>query len=63
MKGFAPWGWIIGTGIYLDDVDAVFRQNAMTFGLDLSGVLVIVLGCSFVIGRSVTRPLSENHRA
>ena len=20
VKGFAPWGWIIGTGIYLDDV-------------------------------------------
>jgi methyl-accepting chemotaxis protein len=33
VKGFAPWGWIIGTGIYLDDVDAVFRQTAMTFAL------------------------------
>ncbi|TYL96346.1 HAMP domain-containing protein [Bradyrhizobium rifense] len=59
VKGFAPWGWIVGTGIYLDDVDAVFHQDAMTFGLVCLAVLVIVLGCSFVIGRSVTRPLAK----
>ena len=23
MAGFRPWGWIIGTGIYVDDVDAL----------------------------------------
>ncbi|MGY2938838.1 hypothetical protein ACVWZ6_008440 [Bradyrhizobium sp. GM6.1] len=61
VKGFAPWGWIIGTGIYLDDVDAVFRQNAMTFALVCLVVFVLVLGASFVIGRSVTRPLGEDH--
>jgi len=22
VKGFAPWGWIIGTGIYIDDINA-----------------------------------------
>ncbi|RTM05196.1 MAG: methyl-accepting chemotaxis protein [Bradyrhizobiaceae bacterium] len=58
VKGFAPWGWIIGTGIYLDDVDAAFRQNAMTFGYVCLAVLVLVLGASFLIGRSVTRPLA-----
>jgi methyl-accepting chemotaxis protein len=59
VKGFAPWDWIIGTGIYLDDVDAVFRQDAMTFGLVCLAVFVLVLGASFVIGRSVTRPLAK----
>ena len=59
VKGFAPWGWIIGTGIYLDDVDAVFRQNATTFALVCLAVLVLVLGASFVIGRSVTKPLAS----
>src|SRR5438309_1212850 len=58
VKGFAPWGWIIGTGIYLDDVDAVFRQDATTFALVCLVVFVLVLGASFVIGRSVTRPLA-----
>ncbi|RXG89225.1 methyl-accepting chemotaxis protein [Bradyrhizobium zhanjiangense] len=59
VKGFAPWGWIIGTGIYLDDVDAAFRQNAMTFGYISLAVLILVLGASFLIGRSVTRPLAR----
>ncbi|MGX1166431.1 methyl-accepting chemotaxis protein [Bradyrhizobium sp. USDA 372] len=59
VKGFAPWGWIIGTGIYLDDVDAAFRQNAMTFAYICLAVLVVVLGASFLIGRSVTRPLAR----
>ncbi|WP_027533654.1 methyl-accepting chemotaxis protein [Bradyrhizobium sp. WSM3983] len=59
VKGFAPWNWIIGTGIYLDDVDAVFREDAMTFGLVGLAVFVLVLGASFVIGRSVTRPLAK----
>ncbi|MDD1536020.1 MULTISPECIES: methyl-accepting chemotaxis protein [unclassified Bradyrhizobium] len=59
VKGFAPWGWIIGTGIYLDDVDTAFRQNAMTFGYVCLAVLVVVLAASFLIGRSVTGPLAR----
>jgi methyl-accepting chemotaxis protein len=58
VKGFMPWGWIIGTGIYLDDVDAMFRQTAMTFAWVCLAVFALVLVCSFVIGRSVTRPLA-----
>jgi methyl-accepting chemotaxis protein len=29
VKKFEPWGWIIGSGIYIDDVDALFRSNAL----------------------------------
>ena len=29
VKGFEPWGWVIGTGIYIDDVDAAWRENAL----------------------------------
>ncbi|HLZ04697.1 MAG TPA: cache domain-containing protein [Bradyrhizobium sp.] len=58
VKGFAPWGWIIGTGIYLDDVDAVFWQNALMFGLVSLIVFAAVLASAIIIGRSVTRPLA-----
>jgi len=27
VKGFAPWGWVIGSGIYLDDVDQLFHAG------------------------------------
>src|SRR3954464_4232757 len=59
VKGFAPWGWIIGTGIYLDDVDALFKQTAQMFALVCLAVFAVVLISAFFIGRSVTRPLTN----
>ena len=32
VKGFKPWGWIVGTGIYIDDVDTAFRTYLMQLG-------------------------------
>ncbi len=28
VQGFAPWGWVVGTGIYIDDVDAIWKKSA-----------------------------------
>jgi methyl-accepting chemotaxis protein len=63
VKAFEPWGWIIGTGIYVDDVDRVFYQWA---GVALAVLLVgtvIQLILAAVIGRSVTRPIDDLMRA
>ena len=32
VEGFAPWGWIIGTGVYIDDIDAAVRSKALVLG-------------------------------
>src|SRR5512141_1942224 len=29
-KVFQPWGWWLGTGVYIEDVDADFRNAALT---------------------------------
>ena len=58
VRGFAPWGWIIGTGIYLDDVDTVFRQTAWTFAWICLAIFVFVLATSLAVSRSVTRSLT-----
>ena len=29
VKGFTPWGWIIGSGISIDDIDVIFRVRAI----------------------------------
>ena len=45
VKGFEPWGWVIGTGIYIEDVDAAWRSSAKIagiFGLCCLGVLLFV---------------------
>lgn len=57
VKGFAPWGWIVGSGIYVDDVDAAFYDESLKFGLVII-VVVILLGLSaYYISRSISRPL------
>lgn len=28
-EGFKPWGWMIGTGVYVDDLEAAFWSQAM----------------------------------
>ena len=39
---FKPWGWVIGTGIYIDDVDTAFRGAALMLG-GVSAVLIVLL--------------------
>jgi methyl-accepting chemotaxis protein len=56
-KVFSPWGWWVGTGIYIEDVDAAFWDNAgKTIGfVVVMGVLLGGLG--FAINRSVQRQI------
>ena len=59
VKGFAPWGWVIGSGIYVDDVAAAFRANLeRTAALVLAAIAVFVV-ISTLVARSITRPLRQ----
>lgn len=29
VKGYEPWAWIVGSGIYTDDVGKIVRTNAL----------------------------------
>ena len=58
VKGFAPWGWVIGTGIYIDDVDAAFRKNALTFGGIVLVIGSVVIALSLAVARGLVRPLN-----
>ncbi|QNH04328.1 methyl-accepting chemotaxis protein [Pseudomonas sp. B11D7D] len=54
---FQPWGWIIGSGVYVDDVQAEFRAQAMK-AMSI-GLLIAVLLAALVvlITRSIVQPL------
>ncbi|MWV13546.1 HAMP domain-containing protein [Pseudomonas sp. R-28-1W-6] len=56
---FEPWGWIIGSGIYLDDMQAEFRQQALR-ALGVLLLISVLLGALVIlIVRSIARPLEE----
>jgi methyl-accepting chemotaxis protein len=59
VKGFTPWGWVVGTGIYIDDVDSIFYTR-MNYSLLIFGViLTLLLVTSRLITASITRPLEQ----
>lgn len=47
VKLFRPWGWVIGTGIYLEDVKeeiALMEQGLLTIVVVITVILAILLG-------------------
>jgi methyl-accepting chemotaxis protein len=59
VKGFTPWGWIVGSGIYIDDIDTIFRERAILLvGVGL-GFVILFFAVGTAIGRGVTRPLAQ----
>ena len=57
VKLFEPWGWAVGTGIYLDDFgNAVFASAILSLVI-LLAVLVIIVGLAGLIGRSIVGQL------
>ena len=55
VKGFAPWGWVVGSGIYLDDVNAIFWRSARQYALAGMAILLVISSLSVVVAGSITR--------
>ena len=54
---YQPWGVMVGSGVYVDDVEADFRSQCLRFGL-IVGVMVILGGlAAWVVTRGLTKPL------
>ncbi len=60
---FKPWGWIIGSGIYVDDVEAEFRNYLTRFsiiGLAIAALMAVLVA---ILIRSITAPLRNSMAA
>ncbi|PWC76968.1 methyl-accepting chemotaxis protein [Azospirillum sp. TSH64] len=55
--GYQPWQWMVGTGVYTDDVDAEFRARIWReLGVSLL-LLAISVGIGIWVSRGMSRPL------
>ncbi|MFB6458138.1 methyl-accepting chemotaxis protein [Bradyrhizobium tunisiense] len=52
------WNMFVGTGAYLDDLDAKLAPVAWLLGLSLMGIMLVAGAVAWLIGRSISRPLS-----
>ncbi len=57
VQGFAPWGWVIGSGVYVDDVDAALLERAAYVGIGTVLLAGLVLAIGWRVGRGLLRQL------
>lgn len=52
VKVFGPWEWLVGSGIYVEDVNRVFYRYA---GFYLLFLVLIILPVAYLFGRSLRK--------
>jgi methyl-accepting chemotaxis protein len=59
VKLFAPWGWVVGTGVYVEDVDREISafQERLWVSAGVAVLLTLLVGAAF--SRAVVRPIRE----
>ena len=57
VKGFAPWGWVIGSGVYVDTVDSVIAGRVLAFSIASLVLAVFLLAIGWLIARGILKQL------
>ncbi len=52
------WDMYVGTGVYLDDLEAKLAPIAWLLGLSILGIAIVAGSIAWAIGRSISRPLN-----
>jgi methyl-accepting chemotaxis protein len=59
VVGFAPWGWVIGTGVYIDDLNAQTWASTQRSLIAAGLILVLALAVSMLVARGITGALQR----
>jgi len=57
VKGFAPWGWVLGSGVYVDTVDAAILIRLVDFSIGALILAAILFAIGMVISRGILKQL------
>ncbi len=60
---FEPWAWVVGTGVYNDDIAAERDQTLTAAGIVAAVILLVVGGIALVSVHNVTRHVTSLKRA
>ncbi|MBU0473397.1 MAG: cache domain-containing protein [Bacteroidetes bacterium] len=59
VKGFQSWGWIVCTGVYVDDIDEVLSKIHATILLILLALLVATIIITYVLAKNLANPIKK----
>lgn len=59
VKKFEPWGWVVGSGIYIDDIDKTAWKVISSSLALLTIVLALLVAIAYWLVRAIMRPLKQ----
>jgi methyl-accepting chemotaxis protein len=62
VVGFEPWGWIVGSGVYVDDVEAAVAHDRQSLLINFGAVTLVMVAAILWVRQSVTSPLHRMTR-
>ena len=60
---FEPWGWIVGSGVYVDDVQVEFRAQVWKAASICLVIILVMVVLLVLISRSILGPLNTTVQA
>ncbi|WP_257166407.1 cache domain-containing protein [Bradyrhizobium sp. SRS-191] len=58
VAGFEPWGWIIGTGVYVDDLEAQMWDSKRAVFIAAMLVMLVIGSITLIIARRMSSALA-----
>ncbi|MGJ4970295.1 MULTISPECIES: cache domain-containing protein [unclassified Bradyrhizobium] len=58
VAGFEPWGWIVGTGVYVDDLEAQMWESKRSVFIAAMLVMLIIGSITLIIARRMSSALA-----
>lgn len=59
VKFFEPWGWLIGTGVYISAIQEQIRETKIKIFTGLAIIIIIALICSLFFSIHLSKKLSD----
>lgn len=57
VQAYMKWGWVIGSGGFVDALDEQIWMIKKELGLTSAGILLLVVLTAVLVGRSISRPV------
>lgn len=57
VYGIPEWGWVIGTGVFADQIEKDVNSETIKMGITVAIVLFLACVVVLIIGRSVAKPI------
>ncbi|MBA4386235.1 MAG: hypothetical protein C0410_15990 [Anaerolinea sp.] len=57
VKSIPEWGWVVGTGVYVDDIQATINKTMLNSLLVIAVIIVLSIFLAIALANSIAKPL------